>query len=182
MVQSWRCVTESMFHSSDEKIVESSHSNTHFQKKLHQTFQKRKRKRKKERWNTSWMRRRGREAEVWQHEEEERRYSCPEGEKERKEGWKKRSAPAPVFSPSSHWPRVRSGSGWWISWAEAPPSFSPSSPLSGRVNGAKERDGAASLPLVLLGPPAERWGGQVGQECAEWPTPPLIPPPLQTPP
>lgn len=69
------------------------------------------------------------------------------------------------FLPSSHWPRVKSGSDWRISWAEAPPHFPPSSTLSGRVNGAKERDGAASLLLVLSGPPAGRWGGQVGQEC-----------------
>lgn len=33
MGQSQRCVTESMFHSSDEKIVESSHSFTHTTKK-----------------------------------------------------------------------------------------------------------------------------------------------------
>ncbi|GAA6110070.1 uncharacterized [Tachysurus ichikawai] len=71
------------------------------------------------------------------------------------------------FPPSSQWPIVSSDSDWWISWAEAPPPFPPSSPLSGRVNGAKERDGAASLLLVLSGPPAGRWGGQVGQECAE---------------
>lgn len=83
MVQSQSCITGSMFHSSDEDCGKLKH--TYCKKKVAPNT-KRKMKRKKERRNTSWMRRKGREAEVWQCEEEERRYSCPQGEKERKEG------------------------------------------------------------------------------------------------
>lgn len=156
MVHSWRYITESMVHSSDEKVVDTP-THTHSKKKEKSCTKQSKRE--------SWKERRDGIPRGCVAEEEkqrcgsvERRRDATCAQRKRRKGRRdeRREVHQLLFFrlllTGREWDQSLIGGSHGL---RPLPPYPPSSPLSGRVNGAKERDGAALLLLVLLGPP--RW-------------------------